>query len=157
VLNGVTAAVRRARLLVGVAVAILLLGLGIAYAAGPLGTADEPAANPSATAPGATRDDAATSVVRSGLPTVAPGGLPAEARRTLTLIDRGGPFPYARDGSVFGNRERLLPPQRSGYYHEYTVPTPGESDRGARRIVAGQSGEAFYTADHYRSFREVVR
>lgn len=82
--------------------------------------------------------------------------LPREARQTLELIRRGGPFPYAKDGTVFFNRERLLPPQRRGYYTEYTVPTPGASDRGARRIVAGgdprASGEYYYTRDHYRSF-----
>ena len=148
--------------MIGVVVAVLLLGLGIAYAAGPLGDGSEPAAGPSATAKvsdgsSTTASAAPGTAARSGLPTVTVANLPAEARRTLTLIDRGGPFPYSRDGVVFGNRERLLPRERSGYYHEYTVPTPGESDRGARRIVTGDRGEAFYTADHYRSFREVVR
>ncbi|WP_454320882.1 ribonuclease domain-containing protein [Streptomyces phaeoluteigriseus] len=83
--------------------------------------------------------------------------LPAEARRTLGLIDAGGPFPYARDGAVFGNLEGLLPRHERGYYHEYTVPTPGSRDRGARRIVAGRGGEIFYTDDHYDSFRAVLR
>ena len=78
--------------------------------------------------------------------------LPVEARQTLRLIDRGGPFPYERDGSVFGNLERILPRQPSGWYREYTVPTPGESDRGARRIVAGRDGTRYYTANHYASF-----
>ncbi|MER8009148.1 MULTISPECIES: ribonuclease domain-containing protein [unclassified Streptomyces] len=82
--------------------------------------------------------------------------LPVEARRTLALVDEGGPFPYAKDGAVFGNFEGLLPRRRRGYYHEYTVPTPGSRDRGARRIVTGQGGEIYYTADHYQSF-EVVR
>lgn len=81
--------------------------------------------------------------------------LPPEARQTLALIKRGGPFPYARDGMVFGNREGLLPPRPRGYYREYTVPTPGSRDRGARRIVAGRAGEYWYTADHYRSFRRI--
>ncbi|WP_369252130.1 ribonuclease domain-containing protein [Streptomyces sp. R41] len=89
--------------------------------------------------------------------TVPEAQLPAEARRTLALIDEGGPFPYARDGVVFGNFERLLPKHPRGYYHEYTVKTPGERDRGARRIVTGQGGEIYYTDDHYKSFRAVLR
>ncbi|MFF0093681.1 ribonuclease domain-containing protein [Streptomyces canus] len=95
---------------------------------------------------------------RGGGPaTVQESKLPAEARQTLELIDRGGPFPYAKDGSVFGNFERLLPAHQRGYYHEYTVPTPGSRDRGARRIVTGQGGEIYYTDDHYDSFRAVLR
>jgi ribonuclease T1 len=82
--------------------------------------------------------------------------LPPEARATLALIKRGGPFPHARDGIVFGNREGLLPRQPRGYYHEYTVPTPEARNRGARRIIAGGvGGEYWYTADHYRSFRRI--
>jgi ribonuclease T1 len=81
---------------------------------------------------------------------------PAEERsaieKTLALIDAGGPFPYRQDGTVFSNREHLLPAEAHGYYHEYTVPTPGSFDRGARRIVMGRAGEAYYTDDHYRSF-----
>ncbi|MFD5080264.1 ribonuclease domain-containing protein [Streptomyces sp. NPDC058371] len=92
-----------------------------------------------------------------GMPTVAEARLPAEARATLALIDRGGPFPYAKDGAVFGNFERELPQHPRGYYHEYTVRTPGERDRGARRIVTGQGGEIYYTDDHYESFRAVLR
>lgn len=96
-------------------------------------------------------------VADDGLPTIAFGSLPPEAQRTIDLIDRGGPFPYDRDGIVFGNRERLLPGQPNGYYHEYTVITPGSSDRGARRIIAGQGGQLYYTDDHYQSFRRVLR
>ncbi len=89
--------------------------------------------------------------------------LPPEARHVLVLVKRGGPFPHEQDGTVFGNREGLLPRQTHGYYSEYTVPTPGLSHRGARRIVAGQgrtgspttSGEYWYTADHYASFRRI--
>ncbi|MFI1765639.1 ribonuclease domain-containing protein [Streptomyces sp. NPDC020800] len=92
-----------------------------------------------------------------GMATVEASGLPAEARQTLALIDRGGPYPYARDGIVFGNFERLLPEHRRGYYHEYTVRTPGSHDRGARRIVTGQGGEIYYSDDHYKSFRAVLR
>lgn len=85
--------------------------------------------------------------------------LPAEARATLQLIDAGGPFPYRRDGIVFQNRERILPLQAKGYYREYTVQTPGRSDRGARRIVTGGQPPVvyYYTADHYSSFRRIQR
>jgi ribonuclease T1 len=86
---------------------------------------------------------------------VAASSLPAEARQTLALIERGGPFPYDRDGVVFENREGLLPDHDSGYYHEYTVPTPGSPDRGARRIISGSAGELYYTDDHYRSFERI--
>ncbi|MFC9931089.1 ribonuclease domain-containing protein [Streptomyces sp. NPDC127190] len=92
-----------------------------------------------------------------GMATVRAAELPAEARRTLTLIDRGGPYPYARDGIVFGNFEGRLPRHQRGYYHEYTVPTPGSRDRGARRLITGQGGELYYTDDHYQSFRAVLR
>jgi guanyl-specific ribonuclease Sa len=86
-----------------------------------------------------------------------PGFMPPEAVATLEQIERGGPFPYDRDGSVFQNRERRLPGQPRGYYREYTVATPGASDRGARRIVTGgQPPEVYYyTDDHYRTFRRV--
>jgi ribonuclease T1 len=82
--------------------------------------------------------------------------LPAEARQTLALIKAGGPFPYSKDGSVFSNREGLLPKRSRGYYKEYTVKTPGARDRGARRIVSGAPGEYYYTDDHYRSFRRII-
>ncbi len=82
--------------------------------------------------------------------------LPPEARTTLKLIAAGGPYPYSRDGVVYSNIEKILPKQTSGYYHEYTVVTPGSKDRGARRIITGKQGERFYTADHYKSFKEVV-
>jgi ribonuclease T1 len=80
--------------------------------------------------------------------------LPPEGRETLALIKRGGPFPYRKDGTTFGNFERRLPIRDRGYYREYTVPTPGARDRGARRIVAG-GGEYYYTDDHYRTFRRI--
>ncbi|WP_300453467.1 ribonuclease domain-containing protein [Accumulibacter sp.] len=98
------------------------------------------------------------------LRSIAYADLPPEAQQTLLLIQQGGPFPYPRkDGATFGNFERRLPWQPRGYYREYTVPTPGSRDRGARRIVAGQgsggdvatSGEYYYTSDHYRSFRRI--
>jgi guanyl-specific ribonuclease Sa len=86
-----------------------------------------------------------------------PSFLPPEAVETLQLIERGGPYPYSRDGVTFQNRERRLPERPRGYYREYTVPTPGERDRGARRIVTGGDPPEvyYYTDDHYRSFREV--
>ena len=93
----------------------------------------------------------------SGLPYVAEADLPPEAGETLDLIDAGGPFPYDRDGVVFENRERILPAEQRGYYHEYTVPTPGEDDRGARRIVTGDEGQYYWTEDHYASFERIDR
>jgi ribonuclease T1 len=94
--------------------------------------------------------------------TVALTSLPSEAQDTERLIRAGGPFPYEKDGTRFGNRERLLPAMPRGYYREYTVKTPGSRDRGARRIVCG--GEkptvpdaCFYTDDHYASFRRIVQ
>lgn len=81
--------------------------------------------------------------------------LPPEGRKTYDLIKHGGPFPYSRDGVVFSNFERILPKQSRGYYHEYTVTTPGISHRGARRIVCGIVPECYYTADHYKSFKRI--
>ena len=95
----------------------------------------------------------------SSVGTISVAQLPEEARTTLELIDAGGPFPHRRDGIVFQNRERLLPEQPRGYYREYTVPTPGSRDRGARRIVTGGKPPLvfYYTADHYKSFRRIQR
>ena len=97
----------------------------------------------------------------AGLPPVALVTLPAEARSTHQRIFTGGPFPYDKDGSVFGNRERLLPLKPRGHYREYTVKTPGARNRGARRIVCGGKPPSapdvcFYTADHYASFSRIV-
>jgi ribonuclease T1 len=93
---------------------------------------------------------------------VALTALPPEGQQTYRLIHAGGPFPHEKDGSVFGNRERQLPRQMRGYYREYTVRTPGASDRGARRIVCGgevpvRPEACYYTADHYASFRVIVQ
>jgi ribonuclease T1 len=98
----------------------------------------------------------------SGMPTVALASLPAEVKQTEVQIRKGGPFAYAKDGSVFGNRERLLPANARGYYREYTVKTPGAADRGARRIVCGGSqptkpDACYYTGDHYASFARIVQ
>ena len=89
------------------------------------------------------------------LPRVALAQIPTEAADTVALIEAGGPFPYDRDGVVFENREGLLPAESSGYYHEYTVPTPDASDRGARRIIEGSGGELYWTDDHYRTFERI--
>ncbi|MFI2436645.1 ribonuclease domain-containing protein [Streptomyces sp. NPDC018693] len=106
---------------------------------------------------GCSGTDTAAPSWADGLATVREADLPAEARDTLALVDRGGPYPYAKDGAVFGNFEKRLPERRRGYYHEYTVATPGSRDRGARRVVTGQGGEIYYTDDHYDSFRAVLR
>jgi ribonuclease T1 len=91
--------------------------------------------------------------------TIAVAQLPREAQQTLMLIKQGGPFPYPKDGAVFGNYEKILPIQKRGYYREYTVRTPGARNRGARRIVTGgapaTSGEYYYTADHYTTFHRI--
>ena len=96
------------------------------------------------------------------LATVALPTLPAEAQQTQRLILAGGPFPYSKDGVVFGNREQILPRRERGFYREYTVPTPGSRDRGARRIVCGGQRPTlpetcFYTADHYASFKLIAQ
>ena len=93
--------------------------------------------------------------------TVALAELSSQARTTYRLILKGGPFPYDKDGTVFGNRERLLPAKKRGYYREYTVKTPWARDRGARRIVCGghpptQPDICYYTSDHYNSFRKIM-
>ena len=93
---------------------------------------------------------------RSGLPEIRESALPAEGRRVLELIRAGGPYRYSQDDETFGNFERILPRQARGYYREYTVPTPGEPDRGARRIVAGDGGDKYYTDDHYETFRFIA-
>lgn len=96
-----------------------------------------------------------TAVTAGSGSSIAVTQLPPEARDTLRLIRQGGPFPYPRDGVVFGNYERRLPPQPRGYYHEYTVPTPGVRHRGARRIVCGERHDCYYTPDHYRTFLHI--
>lgn len=97
----------------------------------------------------ATTADAAASSVGS----ICYSDLPSQAHDTLDLIDQGGPYPYSQDGTVFSNREGVLPSESYGYYHEYTVITPGSSTRGARRIVTGEAyQEDYYTSDHYATF-----
>jgi ribonuclease T1 len=98
--------------------------------------------------------------VAGDISTISLAEMPAQGSQTYRLITRGGPFPYEKDGVVFGNRERLLPAKSRGYYHEYTVATPGSSHRATRRIVCGgavRTPEAcYYTDDHYASFRRIV-
>ena len=138
----------RGVLLGGVLAAVLLVGLLISLVEpGQAGT-------PTTSAPPV----AATLDPASGLPMVTLTSLPTEAQRTVALIERGGPFPYAKDGAIFGNRERILPIKPRGFYREYTVPTPGDDDRGPRRLVTGdQDQQLFYTDDHYASFVRVAR
>ncbi len=109
---------------------------------------------PQQTPPASSRDP------QSGLSWVNASQLPRQGTQLLQTISQGGKFRYGKDGVTFGNRERILPRQNSGYYREYTVPTPGEGDRGARRIVCGgqpvnSTAECYYTADHYASFRRI--
>ncbi|MFD8986108.1 ribonuclease domain-containing protein [Streptomyces sp. NPDC059564] len=107
-------------------------------------------------APAASAAPVASAISVKAVGSVCYSALPSQAHDTLDLIDQGGPFPYSQDGVVFQNRERLLPGQSTGYYHEYTVITPGSPTRGARRIITGrQAQEDYYTADHYASFRRV--
>ncbi|SEJ66180.1 ribonuclease T1 [Arthrobacter sp. yr096] len=106
--------------------------------------------------PGSVPTPAAAVANPSTLPTISAAQLPKEARQTLALIAKGGPYPYDRDGVNFGNFEGLLPRKSGGFYKEYTVPTPGESDRGARRIIVGKDSAKYYTPDHYESFMFIV-
>jgi ribonuclease T1 len=110
--------------------------------------------------PAGARESAPVSL--DAMATVRLSDLPTQARDTERLIRQGGPFPYAKDGTVFGNRERLLPRKPRGHYREYTVRTPGSRDRGARRIVCGgeqprEPEACFYTQDHYASFQRIVQ
>lgn len=102
--------------------------------------------------PGAAASQNLPGAKESGLAVKPLSGLPAEAKQTWQLIQHNGPFPNRQDGVVFGNREHRLPAKSSGYYHEYTVKTPGAADRGARRMITGSSKELYYTDDHYASF-----
>jgi len=163
--NGVTAGDGRTRLVLGVVLSIVMFGVAIAAVAGPLRNVVDFGAPPpqpvpiptslvpSSEAPGENGGQEGF----SGLPTMSVAELPSEGRRTLVLIEEGGPFPFERDGAVFANREGLLPKQVDGYYHEYTVATPGAANQSPRRIVIGEAGERYYTSDHYSSFREVLR
>jgi ribonuclease T1 len=137
-----------------------LLTLLVALVAGLVLAACGSAGGGTTTQPGGPAVDGAASLApaqpTTDLPTMTVSQLPPEGVETLRLIDSDGPFPYSKDGVTFQNREGILPKQKSGFYQEYTVETPGSDDRGARRIVTGKDGSRFYTDDHYDSFREVV-
>lgn len=139
----------------------LLLGAGLLTGCGSTATTGTEAAGGSAGSAGSAGQDAALPPSDvdpvSGLPWVLEVELPPSAQDTLVLIDDGGPFPYSKDGSTFGNREGLLPDEPGGYYAEYTVPKPGEDDRGPWRLVTGDGGEVYWTEDHYSSFERVWR
>lgn len=159
---------------IGSTVVAVITALAVWWLNGGPGASDEPppASETSATAeaeptptptptptpsPTQAPDDMPATDPDSGLSYVALGDLPPEAAQTVDLIDAGGPFPYEKDGSTFGNYEGLLPDRPDGYYSEYTVETPGSDDRGARRIVAGSQGELYWTEDHYESFERIWR
>ena len=127
----------------GLCLTLLLLAL-----AGPVAAQRD---QPRDAAPGATRESVQLSLADVGIKSLTP-----EARDTLKLIEKGGPYPYDRDGIVFGNFEKRLPLKERGYYTEYAVKTPGVTHRGARRIVAGKGGEKYYSDDHYKSFKRIV-
>jgi ribonuclease T1 len=118
----------------------LILAVGIGYGVDALHTHSSTPAS---------RSGATTSA------TVELSALPPEVAQTVTLIEHGGPYPYTQDGVVFDNNEHLLPAEKRGYYHEYTVPTPGADSRATRRIVTGADGEYYYTGDHYESFERM--
>jgi ribonuclease T1 len=100
-------------------------------------------------------DAGQTAAHATDLPIIPAQDLPKEARDTLAIIMKGGPFPYSKDGATFSNREHALPKRGRGYYREYTVKTPGARNRGARRIIAGAPGEYYYTDDHYATFKRI--
>ena len=136
---------------------LLLAFVAGSWLSSPRTTADTTLPAPAATA---TSPSAPPAPLSQSTPAATPpdaSGLPAEARDTLALIARGGPFPYRQDGGIFQNREHRLPSRPRGYYREYTVETPGSDDRGARRIVTGGDppAEFWYSDDHYRSFRRL--
>jgi ribonuclease T1 len=147
-----------ARRVIGLGIAIVVAVLGWwlydpntnSPSYGRLGPPYTPTVTTTVTVDGASTT--ATADPESGLPVVAVADLPPEVQQTLDLISSDGPFPFDQDGATFQNREGLLPAHETGYYHEYTVVTPGSEDRGARRIITGSSGEFYYTDDHYESF-----
>ena len=137
---------RRLNPVILLAVLVFAVVLWQRHTAAPTGTI-----NPTATTP----TSLGTTPARQDTSATLPDFLPAEARATLDAIARGGPFEHSQDGVVFGNYEGLLPQQPRGYYHEYTVETPGARTRGTRRIITGGTPPVawYYTDDHYRSFR----
>ena len=163
----VTPTVRRALFgVVAVAVGLVLAACGSTSAGSATPTGSAPATSSSAGSGHTSQPKPAVSPADAGrlapgqpttdLRTMTVAMLPKQGIDTLRLVVAGGPYPYSQDGVTFSNREGLLPRHPSGWYREFTVVTPGSSDRGARRIIAGQDGARFYTSDHYASFREVV-
>ncbi|WP_245750157.1 ribonuclease domain-containing protein [Nocardioides terrae] len=151
---------RRTLSTIGSVVAVLVVLAAVAWTRGTDDGGTSGSAGPPSYAGTSTADGQASGQTDpdSGLRWIDEQDLPVEARTTLDLIDAGGPFPYpGKDGSTFGNFERLLPQQQRGYYEEYTVPTPGSRDRGARRIITGDGGEYYWTADHYEHFDRIRR
>ncbi|MFE9423470.1 ribonuclease domain-containing protein [Kitasatospora sp. NPDC006697] len=130
----------------------VVLAVAIAVAAAYAMGGHRPAAHRAATGTPSATARPGTPAGKGG---VCQSGLPGQAKDTLALIAKGGPYPYRSDGIVFDNREGRLPRQAGGYYHEYTVVTPGSGDRGARRIVTGGPGEEYWTQDHYASFQRI--
>ncbi|WP_406181349.1 ribonuclease domain-containing protein [Streptomyces sp. NBC_01006] len=145
------------RSLLRLVVGTVFLCAALIGVAGCGGEKAAPSAAPSVSASVPGSAVSAPPVWAKGMATVRADALPAQARDLLVLIDTGGPYPYRQDGTVFGNFEKALPKQKRGYYHEFTVKTPGEGDRGARRIVTGEGGEFYYTDDHYDTFKAVLR
>ncbi|MGA5823965.1 ribonuclease [Kitasatospora sp. NPDC094028] len=166
---------RRKSPLVVVAVLILAVLAGLGYLLGKGGGGSHPKAAATSTAAAAAGSSAAGSSAPKPSPPAgkspAPAGtwvpadpaladvcrtkLPSQAQDTLALIAKNGPYPYNRDGIVFENRESRLPKKTDGYYHEFTVVTPGSNDRGTRRVVTGGAGEQYWSPDHYATFQEI--
>lgn len=141
----------RLRALLALLALVGLVALGSCFAPGGTSTDAAPVSTVTAT-PTSTQDP------ETGLRWVDLSTLPRQAQQTVALVERGGPYPYAKDGATFGNREGVLPRRPRGFYREYTVTTPGEGDRGARRIVTGdRDRQFFYTGDHYVSFARIRR
>lgn len=142
--------------LIVVALAVLLTGWWQQRASTPHGPppggppASSPAA-PEASSPPVTPEASSPPAASSRLDAI-PASERPQLEQTLALIAKGGPFPYKKDGTVFQNRENKLPQRPRGYYREYTVPTPGAANRGARRVVQGRDGDTWYTSDHYNTF-----
>jgi ribonuclease T1 len=134
-------------------IGLLVLVLGGWLVKDAVGGGSPASPTPSSSASAPPKGSAAVPGTDSGLPVKALSTLPPQAGDTWKLIEKGGPYPYPRnDDVVFENREKRLPGKKSGYYHEYTVKTPGSADRGARRLITGQAHELYYTGDHYGSF-----
>lgn len=149
----------RRRPLLALLALIVLLAVGYLARALDDGNGSSPAPTPttsrSATSGAGAHGSGSGASTDSATEVVALSQLPGQARQTVALIQREGPFPYREDGTVFDNLEQLLPIERRGFYHEYTVATPGSPDRGARRIITGADGRYYYTGDHYQSFRRI--